>query len=80
MPLTLFVVIRSDAFTKEGLRVKLRWFAFLIVLLAGVVRNMDYVTGLEPGSPGKRAMQWMPSVKKRGGVGRQSASDCDDCG
>lgn len=68
MPLTLFVVIRSDAFTKEGLCVKLRWFAFLIVLLAGCsskhsdYRNPDW----NPEVPVKRAMQWMPISEKAG--------------
>lgn len=68
MPLTLFVVIRSDAFTKEGLGVKLRWFAFLVVLLAGCsskkndYRNPDW----NPEVPVKRAMQWMPVSEKAG--------------
>jgi membrane-bound lytic murein transglycosylase E len=67
MPLTLFVVIRRDAFTKEGLRVKLRWFAFLVVLLAGCSSKQDYRNpDWNPEVPVKRAMQWMPITEKAG--------------
>lgn len=67
MPLTLFVVIHSDAFTKEGLRVKLRWFAFLVVLLAGCSSKQDYRNpDWNPEVPVKRAMQWMPITEKAG--------------
>lgn len=67
MPLTLFVVIRRDAFTIEGLRVKLRWFAFLVVLLAGCSSKQDYRNpDWNPEVPVKRAMQWMPITEKAG--------------
>jgi len=67
MPLTLSVVIRSDVFTKEGLRVKLRWFALLAVLLAGCSSKHDYRNpDWNPEVPVKRAMQWMPISEKAG--------------
>jgi membrane-bound lytic murein transglycosylase E len=67
MPLTLFEVIREDVFTKEGLRVKLRWFAFLVVLLAGCSSKQDYRNpDWNPEVPVKRAMQWMPISEKAG--------------
>jgi len=47
--------------------VKLRWFAFLIVLLAGCSSKQDYnKTEWNPEVPVKRAMQWMPISEKAG--------------
>jgi len=47
--------------------VKLRWFAFLIVLLAGCSSKQDYQKPeWNPEVPGKRAMQWMPISEKAG--------------
>ena len=46
---------------------KLRWFAFLVVLLAGCSSKQDYKN--PPGNaevPVKRAMQWMPISEKAG--------------
>jgi membrane-bound lytic murein transglycosylase E len=47
--------------------VKLRWFAFLIVLLAGCSSKQDYQKPeWNPEVPVKRAMQWMPISEKAG--------------
>ncbi len=47
--------------------VKLRWFAFLIVLLAGCSSKQDYKNpAWNPEVPVKRAMQWMPISEKAG--------------
>jgi len=47
--------------------VKLRWFAFLIVLLAGCSSKQDYKKQeWNPEVPVKRAMQWMPISEKAG--------------
>ena len=46
---------------------KLRWFAFLIVLLAGCSSKSDYRNPpWNPEVPVKRAMQWMPISEKAG--------------
>ncbi|MDU2941821.1 MAG: membrane-bound lytic murein transglycosylase EmtA [Enterobacteriaceae bacterium] len=46
---------------------KLRWFAFLIVLLAGCSSKQDYTNPpWNPEVPVKRAMQWMPISQKAG--------------
>lgn len=46
---------------------KLRWFAFLIVLLAGCRSKSDYRNPpWNPEVPVKRAMQWMPITEKAG--------------
>lgn len=46
---------------------KLRWFAFLIVLLAGCSSKPDYTNPpWDPQVPVKRAMQWMPISEKAG--------------
>ena len=46
---------------------KLRWFAFLIVLLAGCSSKQDYKNPpWDPQVPVKRAMQWMPISEKAG--------------
>ena len=46
---------------------KLRWFAFLIVLLAGCSSKSDYRDPpWNPEVPVKRAMQWMPITEKAG--------------
>ena len=46
---------------------KLRWFAFLIVLLAGCSSKQDYSNPpWDPKVPVKRAMQWMPISEKAG--------------
>ncbi|ANR77071.1 lytic murein transglycosylase [Kosakonia sacchari] len=52
----------------EGLAcVKLRWFAFLVVLLAGCSSKQDYRNpDWNPEVPVKRAMQWMPITEKAG--------------
>jgi membrane-bound lytic murein transglycosylase E len=47
--------------------VKLRWFAFLIVLLAGCSSKHDYQNPpWNPEVPVKRAMQWMPISEQAG--------------
>jgi len=47
--------------------VKLRWFAFLIVLLAGCSSKPDYTNPpWNPEVPVKRAMQWLPISQKAG--------------
>jgi membrane-bound lytic murein transglycosylase E len=47
--------------------VKLRWFAFLIVLLAGCSSKQEYKQQpWNPEVPVKRAMQWMPITEKAG--------------
>jgi membrane-bound lytic murein transglycosylase E len=47
--------------------VKLRWFAFLIVMLAGCSSKQDYQKPeWNPEVPVKRAMQWMPISEKAG--------------
>jgi Soluble lytic murein transglycosylase and related regulatory proteins (some contain LysM/invasin domains) len=68
MPLTCTVVIRSDEQFEEGcIGVKLRWFAFLVVLLAGCSSRQDYrQPDWNPEIPVKRAMQWMPISQKAG--------------
>lgn len=68
MPLTCIVVIRSDEPLEEGfVGVKLRWFAFLVVLLAGCSSRQDYrQPDWNPEVPVKRAMQWMPITEKAG--------------
>ena len=44
---------------------KLRWFAFLVVLLAGCSSKQDYRNpDWNPEVPVKRAMQWMPITEK----------------
>ncbi|MGX5150178.1 membrane-bound lytic murein transglycosylase EmtA, partial [Enterobacter hormaechei] len=46
---------------------KLRWFAFLIVLLAGCSSKHDYQNPpWNPEVPVKRAMQWMPISEQAG--------------
>ncbi|KNC09597.1 hypothetical protein AC791_13230 [Klebsiella sp. RIT-PI-d] len=46
---------------------KLRWFAFLIVLLAGCSSKKEYTNPpWNPEVPVKRAMQWMPISQKAG--------------
>ena len=46
---------------------KLRWFAFLIVLLAGCSTKHDYQNPpWNPEVPVKRAMQWMPISEQAG--------------
>ena len=46
---------------------KLRWFAFLIVLLAGCSSKHDYKNPpWNPEVPVKRAMQWMPISEQAG--------------
>ena len=46
---------------------KLRWFAFLMVLLAGCSSKQDYKQQpWNPEVPVKRAMQWMPITEKAG--------------
>ncbi|MGP3593316.1 membrane-bound lytic murein transglycosylase EmtA [Vagococcus sp. WN89Y] len=46
---------------------KLRWFAFLVVLLAGCSSKQDYrKPDWNPDVPVKRAMQWMPIAEKAG--------------
>jgi len=47
--------------------VKLRWFAFLVVLLAGCSSKQDYKNPpWNAEVPVKRAMQWMPISEKAG--------------
>jgi len=47
--------------------VKLRWFAFLVVVLAGCSSKQDYKQQpWNPEVPVKRAMQWMPITEKAG--------------
>jgi len=47
--------------------VKLRWFAFLVILLAGCSSKQDYKNPpWDPEVPVKRAMQWMPISEKAG--------------
>ena len=45
---------------------KLRWFAFLIVLLAGCSSKHDYTNRRGREVPVQRAMQWMPISQKAG--------------
>ncbi|EER1587942.1 membrane-bound lytic murein transglycosylase EmtA, partial [Salmonella enterica subsp. enterica serovar Infantis] len=46
---------------------KLRWFAFLIVLLAGCSSKHDYTNPpWNAKVPVQRAMQWMPISQKAG--------------
>lgn len=46
---------------------KLRWFAFLVVLLAGCSSKQDFrQPDWNPDVPVKRAMQWMPIAEKAG--------------
>ncbi len=46
---------------------KLRWFAFLVVVLAGCSSKQDYKQQpWNPEVPVKRAMQWMPITEKAG--------------
>ncbi|ECA5598192.1 lytic murein transglycosylase, partial [Salmonella enterica subsp. enterica serovar Enteritidis] len=46
---------------------KLRWFAFLVVILAGCSSKQDYRNPpWNAEVPVKRAMQWMPISEKAG--------------
>lgn len=58
---------------------KLRWFAFLIVLLAGCSSKHDYTNPpWNAKVPVQRAMQWMPISQKAGAASRRSTIDHGD--
>lgn len=58
---------------------KLRWFAFLIVLLAGCSSKHDYTNPpWNAKVPVQRAMQWMPISQKAGAAWRRSTIDHGD--
>jgi membrane-bound lytic murein transglycosylase E len=66
-PGAIIVISRRQTSANKDRCVKLRWFVFIVVLLAGCSSKHDYRNPpWNPEVPVKRAMQWMPISEKAG--------------
>ena len=76
-PGAIIVISRRQTSANKDRCVKLRWFVFIVVLLAGCSSKQDYRNPpWNAEVPVKRAMQWMPISEKAGaawGVAREAA-------
>ena len=66
-PGAIIVISRRQTSANKDRCVKLRWFVFIVVLLAGCSSKQDYRNPpWNAEVPVKRAMQWMPISEKAG--------------